>query len=251
MGFHPGAHGVGRRSEPCSGSHDKNLSGYLNFVSLIWSIDFFVNGQLFIFIVFFLFEIQSMAQQSLNGVYSLTGVREMAAAFKFDGKGRFEFFYSYGAVDRHATGSYVVEGDSLKLKSDKQPGADFLVTAQSRKGTSYSLHVSDPNPYLLQHIACIAFKGQERMDAMTDDRGEIHFDEPALDRIYLQHQLFPDIVSLIKDEQNSNNHFELKLLPSLAEVSFKGIDFGIKDDELSCLPNYFMPFENIRFVKED
>lgn len=192
-----------------------------------------------------------MAQQSLNGVYSLTGIPEMAAAFKFDGEGRFEFFYSYGAVDRHATGSYVVEGDSLKLKSDKQPGADFLVTAQSRKGKGYSLRVSDPNPFLVQHIACIAFKGQERIDAMTDERGEIHFDEPLLDKIYLQHQLFPDIVSLIKDEQNTNNHFELKLLPSLAEVSFKGIDFGIKDDELSCLPNYFMPFQGIRFVKED
>ncbi|MBP7238830.1 MAG: hypothetical protein KBA14_01280, partial [Saprospiraceae bacterium] len=60
---------------------------------------------------------------------------------------------------------------------------------------------------------------------------------------------FPDIPTLIKDKNNPNNYFEVSLLPTLGQVSFKGIDLFIKGDTLTCHPNYFMPFENIQFVK--
>ncbi len=51
------------------------------------------------------------------------------------------------------------------------------------------------------------------------------------------------------DDLNLGSHL-LPLSPSLANVTFKAIDLFIKGDELTCLPNYFMPFDNIRFVKE-
>ncbi|MFZ1422549.1 MAG: hypothetical protein WAS55_01880, partial [Saprospiraceae bacterium] len=75
--------------------------------------------------------------------------------------------------------------------------------------------------------------------------------ELAIDKIYVQHQLFPDIVTLIKDTSNSNNYFELSLLPSLGQVSFKGIDLILKEDALHMQPNYFMMFLDIRFVKSE
>jgi hypothetical protein len=31
----------------------------------------------------------------------------------------------YGSVDRNAAGSFTIEGDTLKLKSDKEPGKLF------------------------------------------------------------------------------------------------------------------------------
>jgi hypothetical protein len=35
------------------------------------------------------------------------------------------------------------------------------------------------------------------------------------------------------------------------QVSFKGIDFLITDDKtITCLPNYFMPMDGIKFVKQ-
>ena len=77
----------------------------------------------------------------------------------------------------------------------------------------------------------------------------IHLDITSVDSIYLRHEIFPDIPTLIKDKDNANNYFEVSLLPSLGQVSFKGIDLFIKGDTLTCLPNYFMPFDNIRFVK--
>jgi hypothetical protein len=55
-----------------------------------------------------------MAQKTVPGEYYFSR-QEMVAGFKFSPDGRFEFFYSYGAVDRNASGTFSVEGDILKL----------------------------------------------------------------------------------------------------------------------------------------
>lgn len=187
---------------------------------------------------------------TLDGIYSLTGIMEMAAGFKFTPDGRFEFFYVYGASDRNATGTYAVRGDTITLKSDKVPGQDFKVDVQQKKGNGYTIRVKAPNEYLLRNVACIYFTGETREYAETDSEGVIHLDIPAVDTLYLRHEIFPDIPTLIKDKDNDNTYFEVSLLPSLGQVSFKGIDLMMNGDTLTCLPNYFMPFEGIRFVKE-
>lgn len=187
---------------------------------------------------------------TLDGIYNLRGIMEMAAGFKFTPDGRFEFFYVYGASDRNASGTYTVEGDTIKLKSDKVPGQDFKIEAQKKKGNGITIQVRAPNEYLLRNIACIYFAGETKDYAETDSEGIIHLDNPGVDTLYLRHEIFPDIPTLIKDKDNDNNYFEVSLLPSLGQVSFKGIDLFIKEDTLTCLPNYFMPFDNITFVKE-
>ncbi|HRB26494.1 MAG TPA: hypothetical protein PLU85_10940, partial [Bacteroidia bacterium] len=63
------------------------------------------------------------AQNTLNGIYRLHGIHDMAAAFQFLPDNTFEFFYSYGAVDRKAKGTYTFDGDTIKLSSDKIGGA--------------------------------------------------------------------------------------------------------------------------------
>ena len=191
-----------------------------------------------------------MSAQKLNGEYRLTGIHDMASAFRFTKDGKFEFFYIYGAVDRSATGTYTVEGDTVKLKSDKEPGKDFPVSTQTKAGHGYTIKATAPNEYLLRNIRCLYFINGQQHEAQSNDKGVIHFEAHACDKIYLQHELFADIASLIKDENNTNNYFEVSLSPSLQFVSFMGIDFVKKGDELTCLPNYFMPFENITYVKE-
>lgn len=69
----------------------------------------------YILIPFFIFQIKLMAQTGIQGEYAFRR-QEMVAAFNFTSDGRFEFFYSYGAADRSATGSFTVDGDTLKLK---------------------------------------------------------------------------------------------------------------------------------------
>jgi hypothetical protein len=45
-----------------------------------------------------------MAQtNNITGVYNLRGVMEMASGFKLNNDSSFEFYFSYGALDRYGS----------------------------------------------------------------------------------------------------------------------------------------------------
>lgn len=195
-----------------------------------------------------LISVQAFSQTKVEGIYSLKGVHDMAAAFNFKADGSFQFEYYYGASDRTAAGTFTVFGDTLKLKSDKEAGKDFTVEKQSKKGNGYTIIVKDKNPVLINQVRVIFVKGDSAVyEDITGNTGKLETEKFDCDKIYLQHPFFPDIGTLIKDENNNNNYFQVTLNPSLQQVSFKGIDFVIKGNSLTCLPNYFLPFENIKF----
>lgn len=175
----------------------------------------------------------------------------MVAGFNFSEDGMFQFFFSYGAVDRNATGTFTVEGNMVKLQSNKEAGNDFTVTAQSKEATGYTIRFDHPNKYLLNHILCIFFIDGKKQEILADSTGHLYIDLAYCDSIYAQHLLYPDIATLIKDVGNKNNSFTCTLNPSLEQVSFKGIDLTIEEDQsLSWLPNYFLEMPGVRFIKQ-
>lgn len=191
-----------------------------------------------------------MAQSPVSGSYQFHR-QEMVAGFKFSADWKFEFFYSYGAVDRFATGSFSISGDTLHLRSDKEPGRDFTIKSQSKEGSGYRIQFEDANKYLLSNIRCSFFIGTERKDEYTDQNGLVETDIPLCDKIYVYHELFPDMVTIVKDEKNNSNRFTLTLNPSLGQVSFKGIDFKIEENRLvPWMPNYIFPMEKVEFIKQ-
>lgn len=195
------------------------------------------------------FAINLLHAQSVQGIYTFHR-QEMVASFRFNADNTFDFFYSYGAADRTAAGTFTTIGDTVKLKSKKVAGNDFEILSQSKKGKAIKIKVTDKNPYLVSNVSAIVLNGGDRHYFESDKEGMITIDLKSCDTIYIKHELFPDIPTLIKDANNSNNYFELALKPSLGEVSFKGIDLFLNDSALTCYPNYFIPFENIRFEKE-
>ena len=175
----------------------------------------------------------------------------MVAGFNFSGSGTFQFIFSYGAVDRNANGTYQVKGDTLELKSNKEAGKDFTVTSQSKEVKGYSITFTHPNRYLLVGIRCLLFANGIPQEALSDGNGKIEIDLLHCDSIYVQHQLYPDIATLVKDAANENNHFTITLNPSLEQVSFKDIELKIENDHtITCMPNYFLPMEGIKFIKQ-
>ena len=191
-----------------------------------------------------------MSQTTIEGEYYFRKM-EMASGFNFTKDGKFQFFYTYGAIDRTATGSFKVEGNLLKLKSDKEPGKDFIITDQSKHGNGYTITFKHPNKYLVKNIACIFVADGKAQQAYSDENGKVNVDLAHCDTIYALHNLYPDIPTLVKDEKNDHNRFTLELKPSLEQVSFKGIDFKIINDKtISCLNNYFMDATDIKFVKQ-
>lgn len=192
-----------------------------------------------------------MSQISIKGEYYFRKM-EMVAGFNFSDDGKFQFFYSYGAVDRTATGTFSVAGDTLKLRSDKQEGKDFTITSQNKGTSGYHLKFNHPNKYLVKNIVCIFIVNGSQQEAYSDENGDVRVDLPHCDTIYAVHELFPDIPTLVKDDKNENHVFTLNLEPSLEQVSFKGIDFKIlSDSEISCLPNYLMGMPDIKFTKNN
>jgi len=191
-----------------------------------------------------------MAQTPVLGEYYFRK-QEMVAGFNFSADGKFQFFYSYGAIDRNATGTFSVHGDTLQLKSDKEAGKDFKIKMQSKQAKGYTIIFSDPNQFLIKDISCIFLVNGKKQELYSNSKGEAYIDLPNCDTIFVQHPLFPDILSLVKDKKNENNRFILTLNPSLAQVSFKGIDLKIEDGKtLTCIPNYFMDIPKIEFVKQ-
>ena len=192
----------------------------------------------------------TIAPTTIQGEYNFQQ-KEMVAGFNFLPEGKFNFFFSYGAFDRTATGTFLVKDDTIKLKSSKKAGKDFIISNQVKTGTGYSIKFMADNTNLLTNIRGSFFTGTERHDEFTDDSSEIKVAYPHCDKIFVFHTLYPDMVTLIKDETNNNNRFILTLNPSLEQVSFKGIDFKIENDStISCIPNYLMMLEDIEFKKQ-
>jgi hypothetical protein len=190
------------------------------------------------------------AQQKLDGEYRLIGVHDMASAFHFTPDGTFRYFSMYGAIDRQAEGTYTVNGNTLLLKSNKPVGQDFPLVSQSKKGKGYTIKVIEPNAYLRKYVLAIYKENGQPIGIPADDDGVIHIDADNVDTIQLVHDLFIDEPCLLKDASNTNNTFEVKLGPTLAQASFINIEFMIDGDTITCPPNYLMPFEHVRFVKE-
>jgi hypothetical protein len=195
-------------------------------------------------------KLQAMSQIKIQGGYIFRKT-EMVAGFNFTAAGSFQFFFSYGAVDRTAAGTFTVEGNTVKLKSNKDAGKDFTVTAQSKEASGYNISFNHPSKYLLKNILCVFFVNGKEEQAVTGDNGKVHVDVAHCDSIYAKHLLFPDILTLVKDAPNQNNRFVVSLNPSLEQLSFKGIDLTIESDgSLSWLPNYFLEMNDVKFIKQ-
>ncbi|HEY2720726.1 MAG TPA: hypothetical protein VGI82_03315 [Chitinophagaceae bacterium] len=206
--------------------------------------------KLVVFLPIIIISLASMSQNVIEGEYYFRKM-EMASGFNFTKDGKFRFFYAYGSVDRTATGSFTIDGDTLKLRSDKEPGKDFTIINQSKQRSGYNIAFKHPNKYLVKNIICIFVIDGQAHEAHSDENGEVNVDLPHCDTIYAVHNLYPDVPTLIKDEKNENNQFALELKPSLEQVSFKDIIFKIIDGKtISCSNNYFMDAIDIKFTKQ-
>jgi hypothetical protein len=95
------------------------------------------------------------AQKNLAGEYYLQGVMETASGFKLNTDSSFEFFFSYGALDRYGSGKWSVNKDSIILISKQYPGKDFkLINTVPAKNNLSVLKIEDPNTNLYRLVYC-------------------------------------------------------------------------------------------------
>jgi hypothetical protein len=166
----------------------------------------------------------------MQGEYYLRGVMETASGFKLNADSTFEFFFSYGALDRFGSGTWKQVDDSIILNSRPQPQRDFaLLKSEKLPGDSITVRIVDNNEMLLRYVDVIFKGGESVVEKTTNEEGFIQIPKQQVDSLALLFRLCPDRYSTFQVTEKGHNYFEFKLEPWIVEVFFK--DFSLHIDK--------------------
>lgn len=169
--------------------------------------------------------INMMAQEkavSPVGEYYLKGVMEVASGFKLNGDSTFEFFFSYGALDRSGSGKWSMKGNEIEFSSDKKPAADFSLVRseniQDLPGTAVKIITGQSYLASYMHARFVAGGQSELVNANSHGIIQSKFKHP--DTLYLAFEFCPDKIFAWPVKDQPHNYFEFKMEPGIADVIF-------------------------------
>ena len=197
---------------------------------------------------------QSVAQtapKTFTGEYYLTDVREVGSSLKLNADFTFDFFFSYGALDRAGHGSWKKQGNKLVLNSRTRPPKDFaLVTSKTIPGNSITIRIVDPNQQLLNYIACAVRTGTDTVRDVTRADGYVHLATPSAESISLLFELCPDRYSVFPIATKAHNYFEFRFEPWISEVFFDKAFYTIANGSLEGPHPLLEPGKTYAFKRE-
>lgn len=178
------------------------------------------------------------AQQNnkLAGEYYLRGVMETASGFKLNPDSTFQFFFSYGALDRNGEGTWTVKDNHIVLNSKPHPGKDFvLVSSKKANDDSLVIKIIEPNTFFLSHVYCLLTSGDKQSEQLSNKQGLVSFPKQAVNTIMLAFEFCPERKSLFQVSDPTHNYFEFRFEPWILEVFFADFKLEIDKDELKGL----------------
>lgn len=166
----------------------------------------------------------------MQGEYHLRGVMETASGFKLNADSTFEFFFSYGALDRFGSGTWQQVGSTIVFNSRTQPEHDFaLIKSEKVPGNLTTFRLVDNNEMLLRHVSVIFKSGKTAVEKATNDNGLIQIPKRPIDSLALLFSLCPDRYSTFAVTNKEHNSFEFRFEPWIVEVFFK--DFKLRREK--------------------
>lgn len=176
------------------------------------------------------------AQQTndpITGEYYLRGVMETASGFKLNPDSNFEFFFSYGALDRSGSGIWRREGHSVIFNSAPAPGQNFALTKSvATAEESTVIRIKDPNSIFLSSVFAIIKSADRQEEAMSNREGEIWFPKMPVDSITLYFEFSPERPSVFVPQNKSDNLFEFRFEPWVMEVYFNNFSLQLENNRL-------------------
>lgn len=176
-------------------------------------------------------EISQMTAQisSLIGEYYLQGVMETASGFRLNSDSSFDFFYSYGALDRGGKGNWKVEGSQLILNSFSS-GSDAFVLKEEKKisAPGFLVRIDDANPFFKKYVHGFVSGKSHEEEQQSNSDGILHFSPGTYDSLMLMMEFCPEKVFRMDLKGNENNEFVFTFDPALMEVVFQ--NFTLKID---------------------
>ncbi|MBV9961678.1 MAG: hypothetical protein JO072_05470 [Parafilimonas sp.] len=163
-----------------------------------------------------------MYAQNIAGEYYLQGVMETASGFQLNGDSTFQFFFSYGALDRYGEGKWSLQSDSIViLNSEKRPPLDFKLKKQtSVKENLFTIKIDDANKNILRYVQGYVKTKSSTIPFEMNDDGETNVKAQQADSIALIFTLCPDRYSVFP-VTGSNNNFVFAFEPWIAKVFFE------------------------------
>ena len=195
--------------------------------------------------------VNSSAQKisPMQGEYYLQGVMETASGFKLNPDSTFEFFFSYGALDRYGSGTWKQVNGSIIFDSRPQPPKDFaLIKSEKVPGNTTIIRIVDSNEMILRYVVAIVKQGNVGIEESADNYGMMTIPKQSLDSISLLFTLCPDRFSRFPVADKTHNYFEFRFEPWIAEVFFKSFSLKMENNKLSG-KHPLLTGESYSFVK--
>ncbi len=173
-------------------------------------------------------ETTTRAQPAIPGEYYLRGVTEVASGFLIKSDSSFEFFFSYGALDRMGSGKWSAKGNEIIFDSKAAPLHDFaLISSNKLPGNLVTIKITDNNELLPRYVYAKLQFADTVVEMNTDQKGEIQFPRKMMESISLQFQFCPEKISVF-NLNKEHNYFEFRFEPWITEYFFR--DFHLTRD---------------------
>ena len=171
---------------------------------------------------------------SLVGEYLLEGVMETASGFQLTNDSSFNFFFSYGALDRTAKGTWRLQNDSVFFQSRPKPVADFrLINSTPSTNDKLRILLKEMNPALFRHVYCrIKGAGKEQEGAM-DKNGLLELPLQQVDSIEVLFEFCPEKRTVLIVNAKEYHSFEIVPEPWLMEIFFHNFSLQVTKNGLA------------------
>jgi hypothetical protein len=169
------------------------------------------------------------AQKNISGEYYLQGVMETASGFKLNADSTFEFFFSYGALDRYGSGKWSVNNNTVILNSKPSPGKDFKLANSVASNNKFStIKIEDKNTNLYRFVYC-RIKTANKDSIFSFDEGESLRLPYTADSLEFLSELCPERSSVFAIDK-SPMIYTFNIQPWILEVFFNQAAFHFTDD---------------------
>lgn len=169
----------------------------------------------------------------IAGEYYLQGVHEMASGVLLKDDSSFQFFFSYGALDRYGDGKWSIVNGQLVLNSANNLTNDFeLLGSSESRGGIIIIKIEEQNPILKKHVYASLENGLPGSWMPADGNGEISFAAQEFENISLLLEFCPERITRIPVKIKGHDQFSFRMNPGIMEVIFNNFSLDIGDGQL-------------------
>ncbi|MFN0276265.1 MAG: hypothetical protein ACKVPJ_10990 [Chitinophagales bacterium] len=188
---------------------------------------------------------------SLIGEYNLKGVMETGCGIVLHENNTFDFYFIYGALDRHGYGSWEkISVDEIELNTRYSDASPFTITKEERRDLpGLIIHFPNYNPILRQETKVEIFSSGNQHESVPDASGSCSFEIASLEKILVTCMFYFDNPATLFPGNPTNNYFEILPNHNLPLTHFQNVRFRVSGNALTGRLHLLDPNRDFEFEK--